>query len=96
MSNQNAIGPHKVVLGTYSSHPAAQHAVDTLAEHKFPVEHVTIVGTGLKIEEHVLGRRHDLGAPVVDGVGKPQHDAVVRAGRVHLHAAPLPHPRRDR
>jgi hypothetical protein len=56
MSDRNAIGPHKVVLGTYSSHEAAQHAVDILAEHKFPVEHVTIVGTGLKLEERILGR----------------------------------------
>ncbi|MCW2947012.1 MAG: hypothetical protein JWR24_3729 [Actinoallomurus sp.] len=56
MSTQSTGGPHKVVLGTYNSHDAAQHAVDVLAEHKFPVEHVTIVGTGLKLEERVLGR----------------------------------------
>jgi hypothetical protein len=56
MSTQNTGGPHKVVLGSYRSHDAAQHAVDVLAEHKFPVEHVTIVGTGLKLEELVLGR----------------------------------------
>lgn len=56
MTSQHAIGPHKVVLGTYSTHEAAQHTVDVLAEHKFPVEHVTIVGTGLKLEERILGR----------------------------------------
>jgi hypothetical protein len=56
MSSQNLGGPHKIVLDTYGSHAAAQHAVETLAEHKFPVEHVTIVGTGLKLEERVLGR----------------------------------------
>lgn len=55
-SQQNTVGPHKVVLGTYSTNEAAQHAVDILAEHKFPVEHVTIVGTGLKLEERILGR----------------------------------------
>ncbi|MBC6462164.1 general stress protein [Actinomadura sp. HBU206391] len=49
-------GAHKIVLGTYSTHEAAQHAVDLLAEHKFPVEHVTIVGTGLRLEEQVIGR----------------------------------------
>jgi uncharacterized membrane protein len=49
-------GAHKVVLGTYSTHEAAQHAVDLLAEHRFPVEHVTIVGTGLRLEEQVIGR----------------------------------------
>ena len=68
MSHQHAIGPHKVVLGTYSSHEAAQHAVDILAEHKFPVEHVTIVGTGLKLEERILGR-WTLGRALLTGAG---------------------------
>lgn len=68
MSQQNAIGPHKVVLGTYSTHDAAQHAVDILAEHKFPVEHVTIVGTGLKLEERILGR-WTLGRALLTGAG---------------------------
>ena len=49
-------GPHKVVLGSYSSYAAAQHAVEVLAERKFPVEHLTIVGTGLRFQELVLGR----------------------------------------
>jgi hypothetical protein len=48
--------PHKVVLGSYSGHAAAQHAVDRLAQQGFPVEHVTIVGTNLKLQEVVLGR----------------------------------------
>jgi hypothetical protein len=56
MSTDRNYGPDKVVLGTYSSHAAAQHAVDVLASHKFPVEHVTIVGTGLRSKEIVLGR----------------------------------------
>jgi hypothetical protein len=68
MSNQNAMGPHRVVLGTYSGHEAAQHAVDNLAEHKFPVEHVTIVGTGLKLEERILGR-WTLGRALLTGAG---------------------------
>lgn len=59
-------GPDKVVLGTYSSHAAAQHAVDVLASHKFPVEHVTIVGTGLRSKEIVLGRL-TLGRVLVPG-----------------------------
>jgi hypothetical protein len=68
MSHQHAIGPHKVVLGTYSTHEAAQHSVDILAEHKFPVEHVTIVGTGLKLEERILGR-WTLGRALLTGAG---------------------------
>jgi hypothetical protein len=68
MSSQDAIGPHKVVLGSYSTHEAAQHAVDMLAEHKFPVEHVTLVGTGLKLEERILGR-WTLGRALLTGAG---------------------------
>jgi hypothetical protein len=45
-----------VVLGSYRTHAAAQHAVDILAEHRFPVEHITIVGTDLRLQEVVLGR----------------------------------------
>jgi hypothetical protein len=58
--------PHKVVLGSYSSHAAAQHTVDVLAEHGFPVEHVTIVGTNLRLQEVVLGR-WTLGRALVTG-----------------------------
>ncbi|MCW2943528.1 MAG: hypothetical protein JWR24_245 [Actinoallomurus sp.] len=56
MGSSGTGGPHKVVLATFHSHDAAQHAVDILAQHKFPVEHVTIVGTGLRWQEQVLGR----------------------------------------
>jgi hypothetical protein len=56
MSADKHHGPDKVVLASYGSHAAAQHVVDVLARHKFPVEHVTIVGTGLRSKEVVLGR----------------------------------------
>ena len=56
MGTQHVGGAHKAVLGTYRSHDAAQHAVELLAESDFPVEHVTVVGTGLKLEEQVTGR----------------------------------------
>jgi hypothetical protein len=68
MTSHTGEGPHKVVLGTYSTHEAAQHAVDVLAEHKFPVEHVTIVGNGLKLEERVLGR-WTFGRALLTGAG---------------------------
>jgi tetrahydromethanopterin S-methyltransferase subunit F len=58
--------PNKVVLGTYRSHEAAQHVVDILAEHKFPVERVSIVGTGLRLKEIVVGR-WTLGRALVTG-----------------------------
>ena len=34
----------------------AEHAVDWLSDHEFPVERVTIVGTGLRYVENVSGR----------------------------------------
>lgn len=68
MTAENVSGPHKVVLSGYANHQAAQHAVDVLAERGFPVEHVTIVGSGLRLEERVLGR-WTLGKAVLGGLG---------------------------
>jgi hypothetical protein len=68
MSTQKIGGQHKVVLGTYSSYDAAQHAVDILARRDFPVDHVTIVGTGLRLEEKVIGR-WSLGRAVLTSAG---------------------------
>lgn len=56
MSNSDTGGPNKVVLASFTSHDAAQHVVDVLARHDFPVEHVTIVGAGLRWQEQVVGR----------------------------------------
>jgi tetrahydromethanopterin S-methyltransferase subunit F len=56
MTSPDTCGPSKVVLASFESNEAAQHAVDILARHKFPVEHVTIVGTGLRWQEQVIGR----------------------------------------
>lgn len=41
----------------YSTYEEAQAAVDYLADHKFPVENILIVGTNLKLMERVTGRR---------------------------------------
>lgn len=43
-------------VGTYDSYAAAQRAVDYLADNEFPVENLTIVGTGLRQVERVTGR----------------------------------------
>lgn len=56
MCANKAEAPHQVVLGSYRTHAAAQQVVNVLAEHEFPVEHVTIVGTDLRLQEVVLGR----------------------------------------
>ena len=44
-------------VGIYSSYADAQKAVDFLADEKFEVQNLAIVGTELKSVERVLGRR---------------------------------------
>ncbi len=43
-------------LGVHDSYEEAQHAVDYLSDHDFPVQDVLIVGTDLKQLERVTGR----------------------------------------
>ena len=43
-------------LAVYDDYAAAQKTVDFLADHKFPVEHLMIVGTDLKRVERITGR----------------------------------------
>jgi hypothetical protein len=43
-------------VGTYDSYAEAQRAVDYLSDQQFPVENLTIVGTGLRQVERVTGR----------------------------------------
>jgi hypothetical protein len=46
----------RTVIASYGDYSQAQRAVDYLSDQKFPVEHITIVGTGLKLIETVTGR----------------------------------------
>ena len=43
-------------LGVYDEYADAQHAIDFLSDHSFPVENCMIVGTDLKQVERVTGR----------------------------------------
>jgi hypothetical protein len=43
-------------LAVYDDYAQAQHVVDFLADHAFPVQNVEIVGTELKSVERVTGR----------------------------------------
>jgi hypothetical protein len=45
-----------VQVGTYDDYQQAQRAVDFLADEKFPVENVTIIGSDLRMIEKVTGR----------------------------------------
>jgi hypothetical protein len=43
-------------VASFDTYPEAQKAVDRLSDGGFPVEHVDIVGSDLKLVEHVTGR----------------------------------------
>lgn len=43
-------------VATYSTYREAEHAVDRLSDAGFPVEHVAIVGSGLRTVEQVTSR----------------------------------------
>lgn len=45
------------VVASFPSYDRAQQAVDTLADQRFPVEHLSIVAHDVRIVEHVTGRR---------------------------------------
>jgi hypothetical protein len=45
-----------VQVGSYDRYEQAQAAVDFLADQKFPVENVTIIGSDLRMVEKVTGR----------------------------------------
>lgn len=45
-----------VQVATFEDYERAQRAVDFLSDEKFPVEHVTIIGTDLRMIETVTGR----------------------------------------
>jgi hypothetical protein len=43
-------------IETHADYRDAERAVDWLSDHGFPVEHVAIVGTGLRYVEQIAGR----------------------------------------
>jgi hypothetical protein len=55
-------------ITTVTSYEAAERAVDFLSDEHFPVEHVTIVGTGLRYVEQV-SRRLATGNAALIGAG---------------------------
>jgi hypothetical protein len=48
--------PRGQVVGSYDTYLEAQRAVDYLSDKGFPVQHVSIVGSDLRMVENVLGR----------------------------------------
>jgi hypothetical protein len=56
----------RTVAASYSHYGQAQRAVDFLSDERFPVEDVTIVGSGLRLVETVTGRL-DWGRAALNG-----------------------------
>jgi hypothetical protein len=48
--------PRGQVVASYDTYLEAQRAVDFLSDKEFPVQHVSIVGSDLRMVENVLGR----------------------------------------
>jgi hypothetical protein len=51
-----ASGVARRTVATVTTYEAAEKTVDYLSDHRFPVSHVTIVGTGLRYVEQVSKR----------------------------------------
>jgi len=56
LSKQAQQAPTGISIATYDAYADAQRAVDFLSDSEFPVQHVTIVGNGLRMVERVTGR----------------------------------------
>ena len=55
-SSPTAVGPARSTIRTTNSYGEAERIVDRLSDAGFPVESLTIVGTGLRYVEQVRGR----------------------------------------
>ena len=49
-------GRQRVAIGSYDEYTGAQAAVDRLSDNGFAVEHLAIVGEGMKMVEQVTGK----------------------------------------
>ncbi len=56
----------RTTIASFREYAEAQAAVDALADQRFPVERLAIVGQGLRTVEQVTGRK-GLGRAAVDG-----------------------------
>ncbi|MER6618518.1 general stress protein [Streptomyces xantholiticus] len=62
-------------VASYDSYEEAQAAVDRLSDERFPVEYLDIIGSDLRLVEHVTGRLTKSRAAAVGG------RSLVRAAR---------------
>jgi hypothetical protein len=60
--------PTRRTVSSVRRYEDAEHTVDYLSDHEFPVDHVSIVGTGLRYVEQVSGRM-TIGRAALSGGG---------------------------
>lgn len=60
--------PRGTEIASFATYPEAQHAVDSLSDDGFPVQHLAIIGTDLRQVEHITGRR-SWGRTIAAGAG---------------------------
>lgn len=60
--------PRGTEVASFATYPQAQHAVDSLSDDGFPVQHLAIIGTDLRQVEHITGRR-SWGRTIASGAG---------------------------
>jgi hypothetical protein len=53
--NGDAPQPARRAVATYATHDDAERAVEYLADNRFPIEHLAIVGRDLRVVEQVTG-----------------------------------------
>jgi hypothetical protein len=61
-------GRPTVTVASYPDYPSAQRVVDHFSDNRFPVDRVTIIGTGLRMVEQVTGRM-TIGRAALSGAG---------------------------
>ncbi|MCF6521715.1 general stress protein [Streptomyces sp. JJ36] len=53
---RNPVSDEWNTVASYEAYEKAQEAVDRLSDREFPVQYIDIVGSGLRLVEHVTGR----------------------------------------
>lgn len=53
---ETSVTEQRVPLASFNDYADAQHLVDRMSDDGFPVEHLSIVGEGVRTVEHVTGR----------------------------------------
>jgi hypothetical protein len=60
--------PSRRVIATFDRYAKAEHAMHRLAGQQFPMERITIVAHGLRLVEHITGRRHPIQAVLLGSI----------------------------